>query len=101
MDRPLQAPWRMDYIRSLEKSDDKTCFICDAVAASNEAEKRDRLVLWTTPTSIVIINRYPYTNGHLLIAPLAHKAELQELNDDELLDLQRQTLAAVKLLKRA
>ena len=91
----------MEYIRSLEKSDDKTCFICEAARASNESEKRDRLVLWSTPQSIVIINRYPYTTGHLLIAPLAHKAELQELNDDELLDMQQQTLAAVKLLKKA
>ena len=100
-DRPLYAPGRMDYIRSLDKPDAGKCFLCEAAAATAEKEKADRLVLWTTPQTIVLINRYPYTNGHLLIAPLAHKAELEELTEAEQLDLQRQTGEAVKLLKRA
>ena len=99
--RPLNAPWRMDYIRSLEKADDKSCFLCAAAAAIDEKEKRERLVLWTSAHSVVLINRYPYTIGHLLIAPKAHKAELEELSPDELLDLQTQSLEALKLLKRA
>lgn len=99
--RPLHAPWRMEYIRSLEKADDKTCFLCAAAQAVDEEDKRDRLVLWTTPHSVVLINRYPYTNGHLLIAPKAHKPELEDLTQDELLDLQTQSLEALKLLKRA
>jgi len=47
------------------------------------------------------VNRYPYANGHLLVAPRAHKAELEELSDEEGLDLHRQTTAAVGLLRRA
>jgi ATP adenylyltransferase len=101
--KPLQAPWRMDYIRSLVKDDagGGGCFLCAAANATSEAEKRDRLVLWTTDLSVVLINRYPYTNGHLLIAPKAHKADLEELTEAEQLDLQRQTTEAVGLLKRA
>lgn len=96
----LFAPWRMDYIRSLDKSPDG-CFICDGVAATTDEQKSQRLILWTSDHSIVLINRYPYTNGHLLIAPKAHKAELETLTPPEQLDLQAQTIEAVRLLKRA
>jgi len=67
----------MEYIAGLSKSDG--CFICEAVAAKSDEERRGRLVLWSSEQSIILINRYPYTNGHLLIAPKAHKAELDEL----------------------
>ena len=101
MDKPvLFAPWRMDYIRSLEKPEDGKCFLCLAAqAAATDQEKR--VVLWTTAQSVVLMNRYPYTNGHLLVAPLAHKAELADLTHDEICDLQHQTVRAVELLKRA
>jgi ATP adenylyltransferase len=97
----LHAPWRMDYIRSLQnqpsgKPDD--CFICQA--AGDESQRRERLVLWTTPHSIVLMNKFPYTNGHLLVAPRAHKADPEELSPEELLDMQSQTVAAMKLLRR-
>ena len=99
--RPLFAPWRMQYIRSLEKPDPTACFFCQAAAASSDAARRDRLVLWTTGESVVVINRYPYTNGHLLIVPRAHKAEPEELSDAEHLDLQRQATRAIRVLRRA
>jgi ATP adenylyltransferase len=102
MDRPvLSAPWRMDYIRSLHKDAPGGCFFCEAAAAITDAQRRDRLTLWTTEHMVVLINRYPYTNGHLLIAPKAHKADLDHLTPDEQLDLQVQTTAAVQLLRRA
>ena len=79
----LWAPWRISYIRALaEKSD---CFICDY--QKNPQRDRDNLVLWRTSHSIVILNRFPYNNGHLLIAPARHIAGLDEANDDELLEL--------------
>jgi ATP adenylyltransferase len=91
----------MEYIRTLERPDGDECFLCLAAAAASEEERRARLVLWTTELTIVLINRFPYTNGHLLVAPRAHKAELELLSDGEQLDLQRQTTDAVRLLKRA
>ena len=97
----LHAPWRIDYIRSLSKPDDSTCFLCDAGLAADAQTRKDRLVLWQTPHSVVLMNRYPYTNGHLLVCPLAHKGELGELKLEELLDLQVQTVSAIALLKRA
>jgi ATP adenylyltransferase len=97
----IYAPWRMDYIRSLSNPGGTSCFLCDAVAQTTEEARRDRLVLWTTSHTIVLLNRYPYTNGHLLVAPRAHKFELEALTADEQLDLTRQTSEAVALLKQA
>lgn len=80
---------------------DSGCFLCEAVAAATAQERRERLVLWTTDHSIVLINRYPYSNGHLLIAPKAHKAELEDLSPEEMLDLNVQTSRALALLRKA
>ena len=99
-DASLYAPWRMEYIRSLDKGDGGECFLCAAAAAKTETERRDRLVLWTTAHTVVLINRYPYTNGHLLVAPIAHIAELEDVPDDDATDLHRQITRAIKLLRR-
>jgi len=97
----LHAPWRMEYIRSLQKDDASTCFLCDAVKATTPEERAARLVVWTTEHCVVVINKFPYTNGHLLVAPKNHIAELEQLSEPELLDLQQQTVESVKLLRRA
>jgi ATP adenylyltransferase len=95
----LQAPWRIDYIRSIDKTEG--CFICQAGSGGTPAERRERLVLWESDHCVVVINRYPYVNGHLLISPKAHKAEMSDLSDAEMLDLQVQTRDAIELLRRA
>jgi len=100
----LHAPWRMQYIRSLQNqstagADD--CFLCHAAQAPDDVTRKSRLLLWTTEHSVVLMNKFPYTNGHLLVAPRAHKADLDDLSSDELLDLQQQTVVVTKLLKRA
>jgi ATP adenylyltransferase len=95
----LYAPWRMEYIRSMDKPGDG-CFLCEA-GSCDESEFSSRMILWRTDLSVVLINRYPYTNGHLLIAPRTHKADFEALTDDELLDAQAQTALAIRLLKDA
>jgi ATP adenylyltransferase len=100
----IYAPWRMDYIKTLgprNPGEEGKCFFCEAAAASDTASRRRLLVLWQTDLVVVMINRYPYANGHLLVAPLAHKAELEDLTEPELTDIARQTTQAVRLLKRA
>jgi ATP adenylyltransferase len=102
----LYAPWRMQYIKSLEKSAEPSsptgCFLCDAVHTLDDADqRRKRLVLWSTPHSIVMLNRYPYTSGHILVAPRVHYAELGQLSDAELFDLTKQTAVVIEKLKSA
>jgi ATP adenylyltransferase len=97
----LFAPWRMEYIRSLETPKDDGCFVCSAASAADEVQRRQRLVLWTTPHTVVLMNRYPYANGHLLVAPRTHKADPEEMTADEHLDVANQVTQAVRLLRHA
>jgi ATP adenylyltransferase len=91
----------IEYIRGLSQPQSDKCFLCEAAAAATDQERRERLVLWTTDLSVVLINRYPYTNGHLLIAPRAHVADLEQLTSEQQTDLMVQTTRGVELLKRA
>lgn len=102
MDRPIFAPWRMEYIRSLDKSVvDDGCFLCASARALDADDQRKRTVLWQSELSVVLMNHFPYNNGHLLIAPRAHKAEMEELTDAERADLMLQTTRCVRVLRRA
>ena len=95
----LWAPWRMDYIRSLgEEQEDGGCFLCRYWAdPRQDVENR---VVWRGRTAFVVMNRFPYTNGHLLIAAGAHKGEYDELSDEELLEMQVLTRQTVGLLRK-
>ncbi len=96
----LWAPWRLSYVTKPPKSSDRDCFICDGLAADRD---RENLIALRTPKSAVVLNRFPYNNGHLLIAPTAHKGRLDELASDELLEimetLRRMTRRLENLMK--
>ena len=97
----LWAPWRLAYIQGHDRGTtpeqvepeawragaDRACFLCRAAAA---ASPHDRAlgVLERTGQSVVVINRFPYSNGHLLVAPLDHRPTLAALPAPQLLDLQ-------------
>jgi ATP adenylyltransferase len=89
MDR-LWAPWRLPYVAAAKSpSDPDACFFCQGLAEKND---RDNLIAWRGSKSVMVLNRYPYNNGHLLIAPNEHKSQLHELEIDEIVEMQ-QTLA--------
>ncbi len=79
MDR-LWAPWRAQYIQessgAAEAQADPGCFLCRGLAG---ADDRASLLAWRRPASAVFLNRYPYNNGHLLVAPLVHEGTLAAL----------------------
>ncbi|MBN2455065.1 MAG: HIT domain-containing protein [Sedimentisphaerales bacterium] len=79
----LWAPWRINYIQGL--SETKGCFICHNL--TKPEDDRRNFVLWRCQRSIVVLNKYPYNNGHLLIAPARHISGLDEASDEELLEL--------------
>jgi len=96
----LWAPWRMEYIHSLSDEGTATgCFLCDYRDAPDRDP--DHHVVWRTERSFVLMNRFPYTNGHLLIAPLAHKDDLDHLADEELIDMCQQSRLAKQVLQQA
>ena len=96
----LYAPWRMDYLKSIHKPDPTECFLCAAGKASQDQFAK-LLILRQTEHVVVMLNRYPYTSGHLLVSPRRHIAEMEELADGELLDLNKETARGIALLKRA
>ena len=79
----LWAPWRINYIQGLDKPGD--CFICRN--RDNPRDDDKNLVLWRSGNSIVILNRYPYNNGHILVMPKRHVGAMDRLNDRELFEL--------------
>ena len=81
MDR-LWAPWRRSYVAGADKGDG--CFLCRA--SESPDRDRERYVLWRSRCCLCLLNRWPYNNGHLLVAPLEHKADLDDLSEYELLD---------------
>ena len=94
MDR-LWAPWRMAYIDGLKQPGG--CFLCEAAASRDDAAN---LVLSRGATCLCVLNRYPYNNGHVLVAPIAHKADLTELTADEMLELMQTTARLQQALRQ-
>jgi ATP adenylyltransferase len=89
----LWAPWRMAYVtREKPPSENDPCFICRGL---NEGRDRENLIVQRSAMSVVLLNRFPYNNGHLLVAPLAHKGQLRHLDlaemQDTMLTVQRLT----------
>ena len=88
----LFAPWRYEYLVS-EKSG--PCIFCEAAASADEAAS---LVVFRGERVFVLLNRYPYTNGHLMVAPYEHDAWLSDSSEDTLAELIRTVARAEKIL---
>jgi len=95
----LWAPWRHDYVTTPSPPPDGPCFLC-AYLEKPDADAENG-VIWRSDETIVLLNRYPYTNGHLLIAPAAHKADLDDLTPGEMQRLWHHTGQAKRLLAGA
>jgi ATP adenylyltransferase len=97
----LWAPWRMEYIRSFRDTDPQKegCFLCNYWHAPGDDAKNH--VVWRTSTTFVVLNRFPYTNGHLLVSTGSHKAGFEELTDEEICAMGRAIRDGINLLKAA
>lgn len=93
----LWAPWRIKYIQGLSEPGD--CFICEINKNPQDDDKN--LVLWRTSRCLVVLNRFPYNNGHLLIAPVHHIGDLDQANDEELLEMTKLVRESQKALSAA
>jgi ATP adenylyltransferase len=81
----LWTPWRYQYVtRSGEAAE---CIFC--AAAEDTRHDRERLVVHRGQHNLVMLNRYPYTSGHLMVVPYQHVATLDDLEDDTLVELIR------------
>lgn len=91
----LWAPWRMTYIGGIAPS--SGCFLCDILGSDTDTEN---LIIERRERTFVVLNRFPYNNGHTLVCPNAHKAELDNLTDEEMLELMQATRDTVALLRK-
>ncbi len=94
MDR-LWAPWRMEYIKMERKNG---CIFCEK-PQENKDDKN--FILYRGKTAFVILNIFPYNNGHLMVAPYEHIANLEELQDDTLLEISHLLQKMIIVLKKA
>jgi len=89
--KTMWAPWRMEYILA-EKEDG--CIFCDALSADAE------LTLFRGSDTLVMMNKFPYINGHLLVAPVRHLSGLDQLDKHEMGELLATVDRSVEILKR-
>ena len=82
MDR-LWAPWRLEYVVSADSAGG--CVFCDALAGDDEK----RLVVHRGERAFVLLNRFPYTSGHFMVAPVRHGGDLGALEAGEIVELHR------------
>jgi ATP adenylyltransferase len=90
--KELWAPWRLEYIKSADE--DARCVFCAAV----EGDDEDRLVVKRGVKAIVLLNKFPYSSGHFMVAPSRHLGEYGGLDEDEVLELHALAAAGMRAL---
>lgn len=90
----LWAPWRMEYI--LGDKEEGNCIFCPG---PDRSQDEARLILHAGPRAMVVMNRYPYNNGHLLVAPCRHVSGLDDLSQEETQDLMAMVRRSIGALK--
>lgn len=100
----LWAPWRMAYIRDLPQDGAPggppgACFVCHY--ASHPQDDEQNLVLWRSARTLTFLNRYPYSSGHLLIAPIEHQSDMAALSAEVLCELTTRIRDAQRALREA
>jgi ATP adenylyltransferase len=88
----LWAPWRLEYIQSADEQDG--CVFC----AARDGDDSERLVVHRGNRALVVLNKYPYASGHLMVAPNRHEGEFGELDADEALEVHRLAAAGLAAL---
>ena len=94
----LWAPWRMEYIETID-SDGVGCFLCD-YAATPDADEAN-LVLWRGERAYCLLNRFPYTGGHCLIAPYEHIGEFSAVDPATMAEMMAMTQDLEQCLRKA
>jgi ATP adenylyltransferase len=89
----LWAPWRMEYIENCDRSEG--CIFCET---QRENRDRENLIVFRSTHAFIIMNRYPYNNGHLMAVPFRHTCDLGSLNREEQSDLFNLLILSQKVL---
>ncbi len=93
MPKQLWAPWRLDYVSQADEL--PGCPLCAEAAG----EVEETLVVHRGETAFAMLNKFPYSSGHLILAPYAHVGELDQLGDETALEIHRLSLRALETLR--
>jgi ATP adenylyltransferase len=91
----IWAPWRLEYITNEPPAEG--CFFCNAWEA--RGEERAHLLLARGERAFVIVNRYPYNGGHIMVAPVRHIGEMQEVDAEEAAEIWRLAVVSKEVLE--
>ena len=94
--RRIWAPWRMRYIEAVGH---EGCVFCEKLECVDS--DREELLLLRGKRCFIMLNLYPYTNGHLMVAPYRHVASIEMLEQDELVEFMELAQQGVRILKKA
>ncbi len=89
----LWAPWRFEYIEKPSSQSSSGCIFVDLPASNDD---RSNLLLFRGKHAFVMLNAFPYTSGHLMVAPYRHTADMNQLGDDELLEINQLVAKCVR-----
>jgi ATP adenylyltransferase len=92
--KQLWAPWRMPYLKETQP---KGCIFC---SKSRQSDDRTNLILYRGRRAFVMMNLYPYSNGHLLVSPYRHLRSIEDLDPATLTDLMRAAQRSLKALRQ-
>jgi ATP adenylyltransferase len=90
------TPWRRNYIEGHEQEDG--CIFCNALAKKEDSPKN--LIVQRGQRAFVIVNLYPYTNGHIMVAPMAHQPSLELLDPETRAEMMELVSQAIVILKK-
>ncbi|EZQ03064.1 HIT domain-containing protein [Acidianus sp. RZ1] len=93
----LWAPWRNKYVSDNSKKKDKKCIFCTFLNESNDTEN---LIVYREKTAYVILNRFPYNPGHIMIVPNRHIPSLELLSDEESLEMLKLVKKSMSILRK-
>ncbi len=96
--RRLWAVWRMPYIKLIASRGNEECIFCTLPSAGRDEEN---FILYRSSYCFIIMNKYPYNPGHLMVAPYRHVASLDELTEEEALDMWRLIRISMLALRKA
>jgi len=95
MTKPLWAPWRLEYVQ--QAGELEGCAFC--AEAAGELPEDVSLLIHRSGAAFAVLNKYPYSSGHLMIAPVRHVGGLEELTDEEALEIHRLSVTGLKALE--
>ncbi|MCX7704771.1 MAG: HIT domain-containing protein [bacterium] len=88
----LWAPWRISFIKKPKAG---KCFLCEAVRNKNAD-----FMVWKGKYTMVVMNIYPYNNGHLMVAPIKHKGNFEDIDKNEILEIYNALKMVLRVLKK-